>query len=191
MQQENPKIFLEDENIYLRGFEREDLKGEYRRWINDPEVTRYLQVGTFPQNDDELRSYYERSMMSKNEVFFAVIEKEGARHIGNAQLYDISWIHRSAMRGILIGDKKCWGKGYGLEIIRLLNSYGFETLNLNKIISSTCADNKAVQKLNVKAGYTKEGIGRQEFYRNGIYHDRVYWGMLKSEYVAQKNNASV
>ncbi len=87
----------------------------------------------------------------------------------------------------MIGDKEFWGKGYALDIIQLLNLYGFEYLNLNKIISSTVTDNEAVQKLNIKAGYTKEGIGRQEFYRDGKYYDRVYWGLLKSEYLAQKN----
>ena len=51
----------------------------------------------------------------------------------------------------------------------------------------TLKGDEAVQKLNIKAGYTKEGIGRQEFYRDGKYYDRVYWGLLKSEYLAQKN----
>jgi len=187
MQLNNPKIFLEGTKVYLRAFEKEDLNGDYRKWINDPEVTHYLQVGTFPQTDDDLRTYFERSSASNNEVFFAIIEKESGNHIGNAQIYNINWIHRSALRGILIGDKNCWGKGYAFEIIQLLNTYTFDYLNLNKLISLTCAENTAVQKLNVKAGYTKEGIGRQEFYRDGKYYDRVYWGMLKSEYLAQMN----
>lgn len=187
MKPKNPKTFLKGEQIHLRPFEREDLNGDYRQWINDPEITHFLQVGTFPQTDDELRAYYEKCLNSNTVVFFAVIETKTGKHIGNAQIYDINWIHRTALRGIVLGDKNCWGKGYALEMIKLLNTYAFELLNLNKIISSTCVDNVAVQKLNAKAGYTNEGVGRQEFYRDGVYYDRVYWGMLKSEYLAQKD----
>jgi len=186
MKPKNPKMFLKGERIYLRPFEREDLDGDYRQWINDPEVTHFLQVGSFPQTDDELTSYYEKCLSSNSVVFFAVIEESTGKHIGNAQIYDINWIHRTALRGVVLGDKKCWGKGYALEIIKLLNTYTFEYLNLNKLISSTCADNAAIQKLNTKAGCTQEGIGRQEFYRDGKYYDRVYWGILKSEYLDQK-----
>jgi len=136
MQLNNPKIFLEGTKVYLRAFEKDDLDGDYRKWINDPEVTHYLQVGTFPQTDDDLRAYYERSSSSSTEVFFAIIEKESSKHIGNAQIYNINWIHRSALRGIMIGDKNCWGKGYALEVIQLLNTYTFFENNFLIVLAS-------------------------------------------------------
>jgi len=184
---ENNKRYLEGENIYFRGFERSDLDGEYRNWINDSEVTHYIKVGSFPQTDDGLRSYYEREEAGNNSVLFAIIEKSSGNHIGNSHIYDIDWVHRTALRAVVLGDKSCWGKGYALEVIRLLNRYAFETLNLNKLISSTCSDNEPIQRLNQKAGYTREGVGRQEFYRDGRYYDRIFWGLLKSEYMAQKD----
>lgn len=187
----NDKRFIEGDNVYFRGFEREDLEGDYRNWINDPQVTHYLKVGSFPQTDDGLLAYYEREQASNTSVFFAVIEKSSDKHIGNSHIYDIDWVHRSALRAVVLGDRSCWGKGYALEVLRLLNRYAFEVLNLHKLISSTCADNKAIQRLNEKVGFTQEGVGREEFYRDGIYYDRVYWGMLKAEYMAQKSTASI
>jgi len=183
---ENKKVFLEGEKIYFRGFERGDLDGEYRNWINDTEVTHYIKVGTYPQTDDGLRAYFEKELASANSVLFAVVEKESGKHIGNSHIYDIDWVHRCALRAVVLGDKSCWGKGYALEVLQLLNQYAFEYLNLNKLISSTCSDNQAIQRLNEQAGYTREGVGRQEFFRDGKYYDRVYWGMLKSEYMAQR-----
>ncbi|MEM6581673.1 MAG: GNAT family protein [Pseudomonadota bacterium] len=186
----NKKLFLEGERIYFRGFEREDVQGEYRNWINDGEVTQYIKVGTYPQTDAALIDYCEKELGSSNSVLFAIIEKESGNHIGNSHIYDIDWVTRTALRAVVLGDKSCWGKGYALEVIQLLNRYGFEYLNLNKLISSTCSDNEAIQRLNTKAGYVKEGVGRQEFFRNGRYYDRIYWGMLRSEYDALKEQAA-
>ena len=184
---ENNKRYLDGKSIYFRGFERSDLDGEYRNWINDPEVTHYIKVGAFPQTGDSLLRYYEQEDASNNSVLFAIIEKSSGEHIGNSHIYDIDWVQRTALRAVVLGDKSCWGKGYALEVILLLNRYAFETLNLNKLISSTCSANEAIQHLNQKAGYTREGVGRQEFYRDGRYYDRIFWGLLKSEYMAQKH----
>ncbi|MEM1141516.1 MAG: GNAT family protein [Pseudomonadota bacterium] len=186
MTAELEKCFIEGERLYFRGFERRDLEGDYRVWINDPEVTRYISVGSFPQTDDGLNRYFEGQDTSSSSVLFAIIEKSSGKHIGNSQIYDIDWLHRTALRGVVLGDKSCWGKGYALEVIQLLHRYAFETLNLNKLTSSTCSDNEAIQRLNLKAGYTREGVGREEFYRGGRYHDRIYWGLLRSEYFAQQ-----
>ncbi len=186
----NKKRFIEGDNVYFRGFERQDLLGEYRNWINDAEVTHYLKVGTYPQTEESLSDYFEREQASNCSVLFAVIERESGKHVGNSHIYDIDWIHRSALRAVVLGDKSCWGKGYALEVLQLLNRYAFEYLNLNKLISSTCAENKAIQRLNEKVGFTREGVGREEFYRDGVYYDRIYWGLLKAEYMAQKGAES-
>ena len=183
---ENKKIFLEGDKIYVRGFERSDLSGDYRNWINDVEVTHYLKVGTYPQTDDDLVAYFEKEIDSSNSVLFAIIEKESGKHIGNSHIYDIDWVHRSAFRAVVIGDKSCWGKGYAFNCMQMMNLYAFEFLNLNKLISSTCSSNLAIQILNEKLGCTREGVGRQEVFRDGQYYDRIYWGILKSEYMAQR-----
>ena len=106
--------------------------------------------------------------------------------IGTARVHSIDWVARKAYRGIMIGDRSCWGKGYGLEVINLISQYAFEYLNLNRLKSPTIADNVGVNKVNERAGYTQEGIGRQEYFRDGKYHDSVYWGLLKADYMKMK-----
>ncbi len=151
-------------------------------------MTRHLQVGTFPQSDEDLAAYFEVCRNSKSIIFFAVVETETQRHIGNAQLYDINWVTRTAYRGIVLGEKSTWGKGYALEIIHLLHTYAFDSLNLNKVVSLVSSANLAIEKLNLKSGYTKEGVGRQELYRDGKYFDRISWGLLRSDYIALRKD---
>lgn len=120
--------------------------------------------------------------------FFAVVEKESGKHIGNARLHSIDWVDRKAIRGIMIGERSVWGQGYGLEVISLLSEYAFERLNFNKLKSFTLVENIGVQKVNEKAGYKIEGEARDEFFSKGKYHNVLYWGLLKSDYLKNKQN---
>jgi len=180
------RAFLIGKNVYLRPLEREDLKGPYSEWINDLEVTRYMEAGAFPVTNDDLETYFEQNLSSRNSVIFAIIVKKSEKHIGNARIYNISWVHRTAVRGIMIGDKSAWNEGYGLEVINLLSEYAFKRLNLNKLNSGTSADNIGINKVNERAGYKQEGILREEYYIEGRYCDFIRWGLLKSDYLSLK-----
>lgn len=66
----------------------------------------------------------------------------GWRMIGNCSFMDINWTVRNAEVGLFIGDKSCWNKGYGTEVMRLLLRYGFDALNLNHIFLRVDEANK-------------------------------------------------
>jgi len=174
--------FLIGEKIYLRGLERKDLDGNYFQWLNDYEVTKYLRSGTFPNSMEALESYFNRVSTSPNDVFFAIIEKGTERHIGNLRVSDIDWLRRTASIGRMIGEKDCWGKGYGLEALKLAVDHCFKRLNLHKVIIWTAELNIAPQKNYEKLGFVFEGRLRQEIYVDGKYYDRLYYGILKEEW---------
>jgi [ribosomal protein S5]-alanine N-acetyltransferase len=182
------KAFLVGERVYLRPFEREDIKGPYGNWIHDAKVTEHLTAGAFPYSDDELESYFERHINNRNAIFFSVVDKKSGKHIGNARLHSIDWVDRKATRGIMIGDRSVWGQGLGLEVINLLSAYAFERLNLNKLKSFTLVENIGVRKVNERAGYKIEGEARDEFFSKGKYHDVLYWGLLRSDYFKNKQD---
>jgi|LauGreDrversion4_2_1035121.scaffolds.fasta_scaffold05087_7 ribosomal-protein-alanine N-acetyltransferase len=175
--------FIVGKKVYLRSFERSDLQGKYRAWLNDPDVIKFLAVGTYPQTEDGILKYFESNINSDSQVFFAIIDKESDIHIGNARIYNIDRLNQKAHRGIMIGDKSYWNAGYGREVINLISAYAFETLNLRKLTSTTVGNNAGIIKVNEDCGYSREGVLREEFYRNGKYHDVVYWGLLRSEYL--------
>lgn len=185
MSKEFEKQFLIGEKVYLRPFEREDIRGPYRQWINDFEITRYLTAGAFPYSDEELDAYFDDNLKDRNAVFFAIVEKNSHKIVGTTRIHSINWIHRNALRGIMI-DKQYWGKGYGSEAICLISVYAFEKLNLNKLKSHAFDDNIGVHKVNEKAGYKKEGTAIEEIFRDGQYHKIIYYGLLKSDFMKKQ-----
>ena len=173
--------FIIGEKLYLRGLEREDLKGNMFQWANDAEVTRYMFMGALPNTIELLAEEYEQLMKSKNNVVFAVVDKETGTHIGNVGLYVINWISRSAEFRIVIGEKDFWNKGYGTEATRLTVQYGFEKLNLNKVWLGVNAEHTSAVMAYEKAGFVREGVLRQEIYRNSRYYDAIRMSILREE----------
>src|ERR1044072_2746781 len=96
------------------------------RWINDPEVSRYLAFGDFPMTKLAEREWFEDKSKNKHhEVTFA-IETLGGEHIGFTGIFDIEWRHGYGETGTMIGDKASWGKGYGSDSAKTRTRYAFE-----------------------------------------------------------------
>jgi ribosomal-protein-alanine N-acetyltransferase len=178
--------FVQGSRVYLRPLEREDLNARYLGWLNDPGVTRYLETGTFPTTARDLEKFYDEVTGTRNQVILAVAEKKSGQHIGNVKLGPIHWIHRCATFGIMIGDKKFWGRGWGLEATRLMLEYGFDRLNLRRIDLGVFAEHDAAVRCYEKAGFKVEGRLRESLFQDGTYKDRVLMGLLRSEYAALK-----
>ncbi len=176
--------FLVGEKIYLRPFDMDDIQGDYIQWINDHEITRFLD-SPFPRTKEDLENYVRGILKDPHYVFFAVIEQKTNKHVGNAKIGPIDWIHRRTNFGRML-SRECWGKGYGSEVIKLMIQYSFEQLNLNRIIEHNVIDNLAAIKSNEKAGLDVEGTIKEYVYAHGKYCDVVIVGLTRSRYEEKK-----
>lgn len=182
--------FMVGSQVYLRPLERADLNERYLGWLNDPEVTRYMESGTFPTTMQDLENFYQEVTGSRSQVIFAIVDLKSDQHIGNVKLGPIHWVHRCATLGILIGDSKFWGKGIGVEATRLAVDYGFKRLNLRRIDLGVFADHEAAVHCYEKAGFKVEGRMREALFQRGDYKDRLWMGLLRSEYMSAKAGKS-
>ena len=182
MNQNKYRPFIESDKIYFTPLD-EDIDDNYLRWINDRDIIKYLESGNFPKSKQEIINYVKSVNSSPNYVFFAIIEKETKKYIGNAKLGPIDWINRTSEYGRMIGDKNVQGKGYGKEVAELLLYYGFMILNLNKMTAGATSDNKASIKSNEKVGLDIEGILKEQIYHDGVYKDAVRMGITKTKYL--------
>ena len=156
------------ERVFLRPVNKFDIP-LVLKWANDPEVTYYMFKGAIPVKAEDLEAEWDKN------IVFAVMC--GRVHIGTTGLYSINWIARSAEFRIIL-DKNYWGNGHGTEATKLTVKYGFETLNLNKIWLGVNAENISAIRAYEKAGFIKEGILRQEIFRNNRYYDAVRMSVL-------------
>jgi len=175
------ETFLEGERIYLRDVWPSDVNDAYHRWMNAPEVTRFLESRFHAHSIEGLRDYVEGKRGDRDNVFLAIVLKDRDRHVGNIKLGPINWFHRFADIGIMIGEKDCWGKGYAGEAIKLLVDHAFAELNLHKLTAGCYSTNQGSVKAFQKVGFEIEGVRKKYFYCDGGYVDHILMGMLKPE----------
>lgn len=186
--------YLTGEKVILRSMTCEDLELAVA-WANDPVVTKYMYLGTFPACVDALFQEYDEMISAlpgnltqrskyPTKVMFTICRKDDDRPIGWLGLFDINWITRVAEFRAIIGMKSCWGKGYALDAYRLALGYGFDRLNLRKITGGQRADNCAAIKAARKVGFVQEGCLREHFLRNGVAYDIIVNGVLREEFYA-------
>jgi RimJ/RimL family protein N-acetyltransferase len=172
---------LKGENIILVPPRREFID-IYLKWMTDPEITQYLMI--FRPITREIEEEWFNSLKNNpNSFLFSIIfPKENLEIlIGNCSI-DVDWKNRVGNCGIVIGEKEYQGRGYGTEAMKLLVSYGFNTLNLNRIELETYSFNTRAFKSYLRVGYKEEGRRRQAIYVDGEYYDSIFFGILKEEW---------
>lgn len=179
-------VFITGRQTYLRGLTRIDLP-TLLIWNSDREVTHYLYRGFFPTHLETLERAYETMIHSNTEQEVAICAREGEILIGVGGLHNINVVARSAELRIFIGEKRWWGHGYGTEASQLLLAWAFEILNLHKVWLGVNADQANAVRVYEKVGFMREGVLRDEIWRNGRYYDALRMSLLASEYRVQRD----
>ena len=128
--------------------------------------------------------WYESASKSPGDnVRFTIYEKETLRPLGTTALYGVSHFHRTAEFGIMIGEKDCWGQGYGTETARLMLDYGFRRLGLHNIMLRVFSVNERAVRAYLRAGFQEIGWRRECLRIGDAVCDEIYMECLASDTV--------
>ena len=172
--------YYNGQRIYFRPIELTDC-AKFVEWFNDPDNWRTL-ARSNPINQLREKEFIEGLYKSNTDVAFGIVLSVDDSFIGCCGLHGISPQARSASFGILIGEMRYQGLGFGGETISLALRYGFEELNLNRIELDVFAGNERGLRAYRRAGFVQEGRRRQAFYRNGRYHDVIHMAVLREDW---------
>ena len=164
--------FLTTKNLFLRGLEERDVDGPYFRWMNDFEITRYLESRFFPHSREALLDFV-RNAAGGGDLMLAICLKEDDRHIGNIKLGSINRIHSRGEIGLLIGESNEHRKGYATEAIAAITDFAFNELNLNKVWAGCYANNLGSARAFEKAGFAREATLKRHFFSGGEWVDTI------------------
>lgn len=173
-------IFRQSRRVILRPVLEEDIPS-ITRWMNNPEVTKFL-TASYPLTEVEEREWLQNLSKRKPEHVVVAIVADG-KAIGTMGLHNISSRSRSATTGAVIGEEMYRGKGYGSEAKMLLLDYAFHVLNLRKICSRVIAFNERSVAYSLKCGYHEEARLREHIFYNGCYWDEVCLAVFYDEWL--------
>ena len=168
---------LRGDRVVLRPLEAGDLR-RCVKWFSDPEVIRFLGRSTPVTLAEEERWFHDYQRRGEDQIF--AIEVEG-RHIGNLGLHRIDRIHRKAEVGIVIGEPEFWSKGIGTDAMRVALRYAFGPLEVNKVSLEVLEYNARAIHAYEKLGFRREGVHREDVYKDGRFVDVVRMSLLARE----------
>ncbi len=148
------------------------------KWLNDPEVNKYLGHRTRSSTDEEFhRQWFEDYQKNKSKEIFT-IEIDG-KPVGQVGLVDINLLDKNGDLYLVIGDKNYWGKGIGSSAMEYILDYGFNKLKLHKIWLEVLARNSIAIKLYEKYGFKREGL-----YKDNVLYDDGFGDEIRMAKIA-------
>jgi RimJ/RimL family protein N-acetyltransferase len=100
--------------------------------------------------------------------------------IGSIGVFRCDNIHRrTAELGYYIGEKY-WGNGYMTSAVRQICDYVFDNTDIVRIFAEPFAANIASCRVLEKAGFTCEGVLRDNAFKNGEFLDMKMYARIKA-----------
>lgn len=154
------------------------------RWNNDPDLNRLDSEAPFRR--ESLRTFLQRFgqmvRTPRPDALDLEIHTRAGRLIGVAFLDRVRRTHGHCRLGITIGERDCWGCGYGHEAMALVLHHAFVNLGLHRVWAEAFAYNMAWKRLLDGWGFTRESRLRDYLFRDGRYWDKETYGLLDTEY---------
>ena len=168
------------DNVYLSPISLDDVE-EYTHMVNNNIVSVGLGSAVYASIycvDREL----EILKNLKTSHNFAVRLIENDELLGNIGFNDIDSVNKSGTLGIMLGNEKYYGKGYGKETLILLLDYGFSLLNLRNIVLYVFEYNEIAYNLYKKVGFKEVGRIRKRQELMGKFYDSIVMDILNEEF---------
>ena len=171
---------LRGRNVFLRGREPEDVPVLHAELYED--VTARAQADSRPWRPlpRSAPSPYDVHD-SEDAAFFSIANIDDGELVGEALLWGIDLHNRSAHVGIAIrpGFR---GRGLSHEVLGLLCAYGFAVRGLHRLQLDTVAENEAMIRSAIRAGFKKEGVLRQSAWVLGRFVDGVVMAIVAEDW---------
>lgn len=172
-----------DDHIILRQLQPENAPVLYRTLDTSRKaLRRFLPWVDYNTNEDHSLRFIEmmlRKAEDQEAIAFGIWY--------NGQLSGVldlhCWDHllQKAEIGYWLAEH-CRGKGIAVACCKVLISFAFENLKLNKVEIRFALENDRSARIPIKLGFTKEGILRHNARLHGQFVDMVVMGMLRNDW---------
>ena len=185
---------LETDRLILRKFSQDDFAAVHS-YASDPDNVTYMFWG--PNSEADTRTYLDTAIKLAEETpcrnyQYAVVIKETGELIGGCTISTMDKGLDTAEIGWLVRCKH-WNQGYGYEMGKRMLEFGFDELNLHRIIARCDAENVGSYRLMEKLGMRREGlhfdIRPPHKKSDRTFSDGLSYAMLKFEWKVAKEIA--
>ena len=166
--------------ITLREFDRNDVDASLRL-VGDDRVTRWLSFDSRSREQAAkmIEGVVERAEQKPRTEYYLAGVLDDDSLVGFARL-GLAGV-RAAKLGYAVSADH-WGRGYALEMTRLIVDFGFRELHLHRISAAVGPDNHRSLGVVRRLGMTNEGRLRDHVFTNGAWRDSLLYSVLSDEW---------
>lgn len=178
---------IESDRLILRPFRYTDDDDMLEYWISDPKIQSMYSEPVYTTKEEvkELLDKYIGSYERDNYYRWAIIEKSSNICIGQIAIFLVDDKNHFCEIEYCLGSK-FHRKRYATESVNRILDYCFNDINVHKVQVCHKEMNMASQGVIKKCNFTYEGTLRDFFYMEGEYVSRLYYSMLRDEYLLMK-----
>ena len=173
--------------LTLRDIAVDDISQDYLDWLNDKDVTRYLEIRYVEQTPEMVRAFVEERLADiESTKHFGVYDNDGKRLIGTVTAH-INKHHKTADVSFVLGHSGARGKGYATEAVHGLTFYLFKFCHIAMAWAGYYDGHEASAKVLAKNGYTVQGRLKGKLVNfKGERVDHILVGLLASDFQADE-----
>jgi RimJ/RimL family protein N-acetyltransferase len=186
---QDPLPVLMGRRVVLRE-PREDDAAPLFEYASDPDVTRFLAFPS-PESPDDTRRFLVKCRelrIQDREYVYVIADAATDRAIGVIGLRHLDQPLRTAQIGTWLG-REHWGTGANAEAKQLLLDFSFGLLGLHRIEARIALSNRRSRKAFERLGARSEGVLRESFFKDGVYHDQDLFVVLEPEWRSRRRMA--
>jgi len=167
---------LAGDRVLVRPFTGVDISEAYLGWLRDPEVVRFSSQRLRVHTPESCQAYL-ASFMDGTNHFLAICDRTSGTTLGTLTVYRCV-PHGTADIGIMIGERKVWGRGIGAEAFCLVLSALKDSGAIRKITAGTLAVNQGMVRIMEKGGMRHEATRQAQELLDGAPVDVLYYALF-------------
>lgn len=176
---------LQSSRLDLYPYSDRFVTDTYVSWLNDPEIVRYSENRYRTFTLEGCRDFA-KSFDGSPHHLWAIVRTDADQHIGNINAY-VDANNRLADVGIIIGDRSCWGGGYGLEAWQTVCHWLLNEGRIRKVTAGTLDTNIGMKRIMEKSGMVPDGRRTRHYINDSVEVDIVY-GAIFAHSSSQKQD---
>ena len=145
-------ITIQTERFDLKTLKKNDVSDRYLSWINSANNI-YINYTNQSRSLADIRSYVAEREDDDFILFLGIFLRESNEHIGNIKFEPINFDNKTAVMGILIGEKDWRGLGVASEVIKSSSEWLNKHYDINHIALGVDSKNIAAIKAYKKIGF--------------------------------------
>lgn len=169
-------MYVATERLIIRSFEFEDWSAVLE-YTSNKSVMKYIPEGVF--NEEEAKDFIKKNydIQARN---FPVVIKDNCKLVGHIvfhkyfgdHTFEIGWVFNPAFHN----------RGYASEAALAILKYGFEEMNLHRIIATCQPENIPSYRVMEKIGMRREGYFKKCIPHENEWWDEYYYAILREEW---------